>query len=406
MRVFMSQPTTSAQLAAAQKLGGEYYGALDGFRGVLALIIAVYHTIWLTHFNASAFLNNGAVLVDLFFVFSGFLMFRLYDGKLKTIGEGGDFMRKRLARIYPLHFFMLMVFVGYQVLRVLSHLVGISVVEPGEILPFQPGAAETLSSFFANLTLTQSMGLFSSLSFNPPAWTVSVEFFAYIVFLMSMMLCPPKRTAHFLIIALGIAAIYGTLSNLKPNMDFHYDYGFWRCLAGFYTGVFTAWLYGKIKHATRNGDRTLWGSALEIFTLVALYTFIVFSPGKTQFLFAPFAILFVLTFAIGRGWVSTFMTTKPLLYLGKISYSIYMVHVLISIFFGVFAERIMPGIAGPNWNANGFGGDLLILPYLGAVIIISHFTYKYVERPGQKAILAYKIPERVRRVFKSASLAS
>lgn len=50
----------------------DYFGALDGFRGALALLIAVYHTIWLTHINSSDFLNNGQVLVDLFLSFPGF----------------------------------------------------------------------------------------------------------------------------------------------------------------------------------------------------------------------------------------------------------------------------------------------------------------------------------------------
>jgi len=391
----MTESQTSLN-KAAKAPAREFFGALDGFRGGLALLIAVYHTIWLSHINSSDFLNNGQVLVDLFFVFSGFLMFLLYRGRLNTPSQAFDFIKRRIARIYPLHFVMLMVFVAFQAVRVVSHKIGISVVEPGEIMPFTQGAPETLASFFANLTLTQSMGFFDSLTFNPPAWTVSVEFYTYFVFLGMMAFFPPKTRLHFAIIAVMIATLYYRLSQLKPNMDFHYDYGFWRCLAGFYSGVLSAWLYRGLKAKTDMIASRLPFHVLEVFTLVVLYVFIVNFTGRLQFLFAPLAILFVLTFAIGRGGISTFMSTKIMLYLGKISYSIYLVHVLISIGFTVFAERILPGVIGANWNAEGYGGDLLLLPYLAVVIFVSHFTYKYVERPGQKAILSYRGSNRMR----------
>jgi len=374
----------------------DFFGALDGFRGALALLIAVYHTIWLTHINTSEFFNNGQVLVDLFFVFSGFLMFLLYSGKLNTSRQGFDFIKRRIARIYPLHFFMLMLFVAFQAMRVVSHKIGLSVVEPGEIMPFTPQAPETLASFLANLTLTQSLGLFDSLSYNPPAWTVSVEFYTYFVFLGMMAFFPPKTRLHFGIIAILIGTLYFRLSQLKPNMDFHYDYGFWRCLAGFYAGVLSAWIYRGFKRKIDTVKSRMPFHILEVFTLVVIYLFIVNFTGRLQFMFAPLAVLFVITFAIGRGGISDFMSRKTMLYLGKISYSIYLVHVLISIGFSVVAERILPGVFGANWNASGYGGDLLLLPYLGVVIFVSHFTYKYVERPGQKAILSYRGSNRVR----------
>lgn len=376
----------------------EYFGALDGFRGVLALIIAVYHTIWLSTINSTAFLDNGQVLVDLFFVFSGFLMFLLYRGKLRTGRQAIDFIKRRFARIYPLHFFMLMVFVAFQAFRVLAHKIGLADLEAGEVLPFQPGAPETLASFIGNLTLTQSMGLFDSLTYNQPAWTVSVEFYTYFVFLGMMAFFPPRTRLHFAIIAVLIALLYFRLSQIKPNMDFTYDYGFWRCLAGFYCGVLAAQFYRTMKPRVEAIKSEAVFHGLEVITLTVLAGFIFGFTGSLQFLFGPVGILFVLTFAIGRGFVSKFMSTKVMLYLGKISYSIYLVHVLISAIFNVIAGRILPGLIGPEWNASGVGGDLLLIPYLGTVIFISHFTYKYIERPGQKAILSYRGGDRLRAI--------
>ena len=363
------------------------FGALDGARGLLALMVAMYHTIWLSNINQSPLLENGPVLVDLFFVFSGFLMFWLYKDRLHTKRQRLNFIRRRFARIYPLHFTMLMVFVVFQVLRLLSHKFGISTVEPGEILPFQAGSPETFFSFIANLTLTQSMGLLDSLSFNPPAWTVSVEFYTYFVFLGMMMLYPPRKAWHFVMISLGVAALYFGMSRLKPNMNFHYDYGFWRCVAGFNTGVVGAWLYGLWGAGLKPGKANLKFTVLEACTLLVLGSFVIYCPGKLQFAFAPIALLFVWTFAVGKGHISTLMSSRLGLYFGKISYSIYMVHVIFSFGFAFFADKFLLIFFGSDWNSSGLGGDLLFIPYLAVVICVSHWSYHKIEMPGQNVIL-------------------
>ncbi len=383
-----------ASSAPARSKPVEYFGALDGFRGLLALAVAIYHTAWLSNINGQ--LDNAQVLVDLFFVFSGFLMFILYNGRLKTRDQSIMFIRRRIARIYPLHFFMLMMFVLFHFARVLAHAVGLSAVSPGEVLPFQSGALESMGSFFANLTLTQSMGVLEGLSFNAPSWTVSVEFYSYFVFLAVMLLCPPKKTWHFVFMGLCIAALYAFMSTLKPNMDFHYDYGFLRCLGGFFSGIIAAKLYGLMKPETRNGDVTAWATLLEIVTLIVLLVFVFTWEGKLQFFLAPVAVLFVFTFAIGRGAISTVMATAPMLYLGKISYSIYLVHMLIAVIFSAIPFKLLPKLIGEDLATNWFVGDLLLIPYLLIVVAVSHFTYIYVERAGQKAILAYEMP----RIFK------
>ena len=169
-----------------------YFGALDGFRGVLALCVAIFHTFWFTHINSSAFFNNGPVIIDLFFVFSGFLMFRLYHNRLSSEEEANRFLKRRFARVYPIHFFMLTVFIAFACVRLWAHKVGLSVQDPGEIMPFAKGSSDSFYNIIANLTLTHSMGVSDSLSFNPPSWTISTEFFAYFVFVLMFksLVCP------------------------------------------------------------------------------------------------------------------------------------------------------------------------------------------------------------------------
>ncbi|MBL4869888.1 MAG: acyltransferase [Robiginitomaculum sp.] len=383
-----------------------HFVALDGFRGVLAIMIAIYHTMWMTHINSSVFFTNGPALVDLFFVFSGFLMFTLYNDRINTSGDARTFIKRRFARIYPLHFFMLLVALLYAVARTFAHAIGLATYTQGEILPFQSGASETLWSFVTNLTLTHSMGIHDSLSYNMPSWTVSVEFYTYFVLVAMMMWMRPKELWHFGLLVAAIATNYYALSQLKPNLDFHYDYGFWRCLGGFFTGVVTAYAYAKLipfykslhKKSTAKA-RLYWGTLFEISVLLVLIGFIIYLPGKGQFFIAPFAFLFVLGFAFDMGGISKMFGLKPFRYFAKISYSIYMVHILFSLMFAIFAEKVIPIFAGPLWNATQFPGDLLLIPYLACVLLFSHYSFKFIEMPGRKALLAYDFKGKLSKIW-------
>ena len=372
------------ELATAHK--GVYFGALDGFRGLLALLVAIFHTGWLSKFNNTAFLNQGAVMIDLFFVFSGFLMFTLYGQKLNTGASAKKFLWRRFARLYPVHFVMTLVFVAFALVRLLAHRVGIAANEVGEILPFQSGSAETLYSVFTNLTLTQAMGLHDSLTYNPPAWTISVEFFAYFVFAAMLLWLPPKKLPHFAFIGVIVAAIYAALSRVKPDMNITYDFAFWRCLAGFYTGVIGAEIYRRLsaRSAAQETKSILKSNILETITLGAFVAFVIYLPGKMQFFVAPFALLFVTVFAFDRGFISKFMMARPFTFLARISYSVYMVHVIIAIAADIFAERFLAGLFGERWHDVGFNGDIYLVPYLIVVIAAGYLLQRFVEAPGAK----------------------
>ncbi|PHR55425.1 MAG: hypothetical protein COA43_15470 [Robiginitomaculum sp.] len=403
----MRQVTQHKNAAHAAPMG--YFRALDGFRGVLALLIAVYHTMWLSHPNVSIFLANGPPLVDIFFVFSGFLMFTLYRDKINTVADGREFMKRRFARIYPLHFFMLLIALCYALARLGAHYMGWATHEAGEILPFQAGANETMWSFFTNLTLTHSLGFHNDLNFNMPSWTVSVEFYAYFVFAAMIIWIRPRKAWHFGVISAFVALNYYILSRLKPNLDFHYDYGFWRCLGGFYTGVVISYVYTKIRPTYARLQETvckrrmfMWGSVIELIAFLTLLGFIMYCPGKLQFFIAPIAFVFVLGFAFDMGFISHVLNRNLFRYLAKISYSIYMVHVVISLFFVIFAESILPHFFGAGWKEILWLGDVMLIPYLASVLIFAHFSYRYIELPGRKAILAYDFRAKTRSIFSTA----
>jgi len=381
-----------------QTANAPFFGALDGFRGLLALFVAIYHTFWFTNINSSAFFNHGPVIIDLFFVFSGFLLYTLYADRIKSGKDGLKFIKRRFARLYPLHLFILGLFVVFAGLRVFFHAIGVAHHDPGEILPFQSGAQESLSTLVSNLTLTHAMGIHDHTSFNVPSWTISVEFFAYFTLAALLIWKPLRKFWHFGAVGVAIGAIYWILSTLKPNMDITYDYAFLRCIAGFYTGVVVAGVYAWIK--SKAIDEKIgfgFGSLIEIAALAGSTIFVIYCPGKLQFFVAPVLFVFVLVFAFDKGIVSRFMMQGFFRYLAKISYSVYMMHMLISVFFYAFATFVVARFLGERWFESGILGDLYLIPYLLCVIVASHLTQKFVEVPGQKYLMKRNlIPGRFR----------
>jgi len=61
------------------------------------------------------------------------------------------------------------------------------------------------------------MGVLDNLSYNTPAWSISVEFFAYIIFALMMIICRPHKLGHFALIGIAIIVNYAVLSTIKPN---------------------------------------------------------------------------------------------------------------------------------------------------------------------------------------------
>ena len=355
-----------------------HFAALDGFRGLLALAVAIYHTIWLSYPNSSAFLNNGAVIIDLFFAFSGFLMFRLYAERLQADAAIRDFMAKRFARLMPMHLFMLAAFVGFALLRLVAHEVGLAHSEPGEVLPFEPGAREGWRNLFAHLSLTHAMGGADALAYNPPSWTVGAEFYTYAIFagVVGWLGARAWGRAGVAVMLFGIVATYTMLASLKPDMDITFDLGFFRCLAGFFVGGL-AWRAREVGWLT---IRSRAGSA-EWATLLGAIAFTVWCGGRAQFLVGPVLFVFLLVFTQDRGPLSRLLSARPFPFLARISYSVYLSHVLIAIGFDIVASLAL-GPVWPEWRTHEAFGTLLLVPYLAVVIGVSALTYRFVEVPG------------------------
>ncbi|MFL9867808.1 acyltransferase [Paraburkholderia fungorum] len=352
--------------------------SFEGLRGVAALLVAVYH------FNG--FLRQGSIvesfylLVDLFFILSGFVIYRAYKDRLASRREIAHFMIRRIGRLYPLHVFAALFFVGVtcssRLLKTAMLHVGLGAAlgstQAGTI--GLPGVGDVLT----NLLLLQGIGPFSHFEINGPSWSISTEFYAYIALALGLCVLKPRlRMPVFFVVAVaGLAlAFYGSVEadqclRVGHCLDSHLEYAFPRCLGGFFLGAIAERLSSAmtfVRQRTLSIVQVL-ASSLAIFIMARSVTI-----PEYAFLavFAFFVV--VLTLAGDSGPLAVLLKARACQFLGKISYSIYLIHAPL-VFIGHVTLKPLPLAVKIT----------VLLGYLAVVIGISTQTYRFVESPGRE----------------------
>lgn len=217
---------------------------LDSVRGIAALCLVIHHFVISTTFGqildlrgpVPDFFANCWILVDLFFVLSGIVMAMNYARPSRRVAVR-EFMVRRLARIYPLHLAMLLLLLPLRVVRLATAAFGLPVVSA------LSQDVNTPYAFLMHLLLLNALGTVGSLSWNGVSWSISAEFYTYLVFAALIALLAAYRLWSltgpvFALVAVG--SLLAVLFVLRMgSLDFHYHFGILRCLYGFSLGVVT-----------------------------------------------------------------------------------------------------------------------------------------------------------------------
>jgi peptidoglycan/LPS O-acetylase OafA/YrhL len=354
------------------------FDALDSFRGLCAMSVVIYHVNMAGSLTELSFFRGSHLLVDFFFVLSGFVLAHGYG--FKSGLRFKDFFISRTFRIFPLHVFMLGVFILLEVGKWLAYKKGFmfnsvpftGVTAPHEILP--------------NLVLVQSWTtLTNPLSYNFPAWSISVEYYMYMIFFALTML---RGAGKYLAWAtLSLSALYLLLTNHHGLTE-----EVLRGLSCFFGGSLTYALYRRVADNI-NLSYTL-ASLAEIVVLVAAITVVALPvPEKTLTCILLFCLC-VFTFSLEQGAVSQLMKRPFFLRMGVLSYSIYMTHAailfcLISLMIvlqKVTGWHIAPMVGDKRYL--DFGGALMnnvaLLAILALVIFVAGITNRRIEKHWQQ----------------------
>ena len=335
--------------------------ALTGIRGIAAWLVVLYHIRLsladLLPAQLIAALAKGYLAVDLFFMLSGFVIWYTYADRLHRGGTEATrlFLWRRFARVWPLHAVIL---AGFVVLTGL-------LLASGRAVPGYP-----LGELPLHLLLVQNWGLTAALSWNHPAWSISAEFAAYLLFPLLVLLhwerlSPPA----LLLLAVGLLAalhLLFALNGYRNLGDAIPQLGLWRCLAGFALGNVLCLLW---QHWRGQRYAALLAGAAA---MGAIATGLAWRCPETAFV--PAALFSgLLALALGQGWLSRLWSSPALRYLGQISYSTYLVHFLLWILWKLlFVDASLQlGWAG-------------LAAFLAAVLALSAALYHGVERPAQR----------------------
>lgn len=341
--------------------------ALTGVRGVAAAVIVVYHfgDVQLATGGTATYFRIpfGYLLVDMFFMLSGYVMALTYREAFDTLtGRSfANFMLKRVARLYPAY-----VVIG------LFYLAKMAAGLSGEKLDMF-----TAWDWTGNLLMMTGWGLYI-LPVIGVAWAASAEMGSYLLLPALMPLTQRKGAAvTWLAVLAAFVAIYavsisgrgsgGSLDVVNGNSF----YPLLRAVAGFTLGLAIfrfADALDRLSAAMQD--------ALLVVILAAILAVGVVSPTDL-----PLYLLFIpLVAVLSRdGRLAQLLFGNVLVYrLGIISYSIYLIHPL----FVSFAVR--------SWRHHGETEKAFIAASLvcfAAIWLLAELSYRLVEMPGRKALV-------------------
>jgi len=353
------------------------FEVLDSFRGLSAIFVVLFHMHYVGSITQLSFFRGSHLFVEFFFVLSGFVLAHGYGWKKNL--KFKDFLIARTFRILPLHIVMLIVFIILEFGKLFAYKNGFhfndvpftNVANPNDIIP--------------NLLLLQSwLPNANSLSWNTPSWSISIEYYMYIIFFISLLLKENLRYILWFLISITMFSLI--------FLDVEIAKEILRGLSCFFAGSLTYLFYKNIENKI-----TLNKNYFSILELILLTLVILTLSSNIEHKSLIASLLFciqIFIFAFEKGFISQILKQKIFLYIGKLSYSIYMTHAIVlfcslSIFMivqKIFKIELATMIDNTRTIdlGNPIFNNISIFITLAIIIFISGFTYKYIERRGQE----------------------
>ena len=358
------------------------FETLDSLRGICALLVCLYHFKAVGPLTENGLVEASWVFVDFFFVLSGFVIAHSYSGRLDAGMPLLTFAGLRFMRLYPLHIAMLLLFL-------LAETAG-SFVFPGTMQREPFSGPMAIEAFGLNLLLLHSFGIQEGLSWNHPSWSIAVEFWTYLLF--ALLITTVSRLTLLFTVCAVVASAAGLFYVTDRGINVTWDFGMIRCIYGFGLGVIGHQLWQRIGTPLDHFGFTR-RSMLEIsWIAILLLSILLFSAGRISIVLPPLFLITILLFSGDGGLVSQALRRPAALFLGSISYAIYMVHTFIQARFedGV---RLLASMGGPSLltptnkglalvGSNALNGTIVTLLMLSLVIVASALAYRWIEQPG------------------------
>ncbi len=340
---------------------------LTFLRFIAAIAIVIYHyglSVAPFHCSEISFLFRQANIgVSFFYILSGFVMMLAYAHKSPI--DAKQFLWNRFVRIYPVYFLAL---------------IGVC------LFFFYVQVPISGKDFILSLFCLQAWVPSAALSINKPGWSISVEVLFYCVFPFMLHHFYTKKSSIpytilgilviFLLSQLGFHYFLHTYP-IHSNQELHHFIYYFPLLHinEFLVGTFCGWYFLKYqKTSERNYDILIVLLFSMIIVLLKFPLGLHYHNGLMAVLFAPLLI----TISANKGIITRLLNKKPLLFLGEISYGIYVWQYPVFIMGNKLGKRI-----GFQTTAPIFYFNLLLL------LIVASISFLYFEKPIRKYLLKF-----------------
>jgi peptidoglycan/LPS O-acetylase OafA/YrhL len=342
------------------------FAALTTLRAVGALCVVELHAWqWFYPRWSDSWLYEGFVMwPDYFFALSGFILMHVYGKNLFSANIGlYKFFIHRIARIYPLHIFVLLALIALEIIRW-------AISDPSLHEHFFHGG-NSPKYIVTNLLLIQAWGIQHTNSWNVSAWSISAEFACYLLFPVFIRYDLIRRKLPAISLALASTAGLIWIQLRQHNFDVTYDLGVPRAFFSFTLGCLLYHYRQALLQRIAFIPPVLLQS-IVIATVISAYI-----VNALPLLYIPLWLLLIASLTYEQTLVAKALSWGPLVELGEMSYSIYMVHIVIP-----FLMAITKTLAPDQFEAFiSWPPVLILLIILGSVCLISVLTYRYIEKP-------------------------
>jgi peptidoglycan/LPS O-acetylase OafA/YrhL len=356
--------------------GAPRFDALDACRGLCAVAVVLFHLNAATH--GVTFWRGGYVAVMFFFVLSGFVLSQAYRSKIRDRGDLGRFAIRRFGRLYPLHAFVLGLYVLIEIAYGLH--------ESGRFF-----GTTSVPALVSQIFLVQAFTPYAE-SWNFPAWSISVELWTSLGFGL-LILIAPKRL-RWVSAVLGVALFSTTLletplAGLTGPVEAAALVNVAQYIGAFFVGVLTWDAY----QWTRTRGWRPW-AGLDVLALLMGLAVVALADDLGSAAQTGLFALIVFILAFENGAASRLLKSPPLVRLGTVSFSIYLTHSLYTLAAFLLVLDLGRRLGVPATIEVDGGGTRLVLggvwamdalaaTCLAAVVAGSMLTYRFIEEPGR-----------------------
>ena len=346
--------------------------ALTGLRGIAACWVAAYHG---HEFGSLAgppgiLLRHGYLAVDVFFVLSGFVMglsyARLFAPGFRAASFGA-FLLRRAARVYPLYIGMTCLAALFAIAHVWRH----------------GGDAWSLArQGIFNVTLTQAWGFAGA--FDGPAWSISTEFAAYLLFPVLIAATLGRGRATFLTSMLVASVAVIVVSRVPTPATYPWPrqgaldvswvsppWALVRCCAEFTIGL------GTYRIATAR-DRRVATAPFSAVVCVLLAATLLIRGSDLPFVALTPALLLSLT---GANPLSRLVGSRVPFVLGEWSFAIYLWHAILLDHWRPLVLRQATALVGHSAAAVAAEIAFWLL-----LLVLAYLSFRFIEVPGRTAL--------------------